>query len=94
MKIKAAFKSHVLISAYFCIFVIVFFVAAYGYYYESNGEFGVSGHLLLTITGAPFSIISWLLPHGSLKAIFVAGVLGTLQWYLFGKFVAFVERRR
>jgi hypothetical protein len=92
MKISAFIKSHILISVYVSVFVIVFFVAAYGHYYKSVGEFGVSGHLLLTITGAPFSTISWFLPHGSLKAIFVAGVLGTLQWYLFGKFVAFVER--
>jgi len=94
MKISAFIKSNILISVYFSVFVIVFFVAAYSYYYKSVGEFGVSGHLLLTITGAPFSIISCFLPHGSLKAIFVAGALGTFQWYLFGKFVAFVERRR
>ncbi len=94
MKISAFIKSHILVSAYLSAFVIVFFVAAYGYYYKSTGEFGVSGHLLLTITGAPFSIISWFLPHGSLKAMFVAGALGTLQWYFFGKFIVFVERGR
>ena len=94
MKINAFIKRHILITVYVIVYVTVFFAAAYGYYYKSVGEIGVSAHLFLTITGAPFSLISWFLTHGSLKAIFVAGIMGVLQWYLFAKLVAFAERRR
>ena len=44
------------------------------------GEYGVSGHLWLTITGAPLSLLSWLAPHGTLSGVLAAGILGTLQW--------------
>ena len=55
------------------------------------GDGGVNAHLSLTITGFPSSLASWLLPHGSLQSVLVAGVLGTAQLLAL---VAFLTYRR
>ena len=47
--------------------------------YLPVGDGGVTAHLWLTITGFPSAFLSWLLPHGSLSAVAVAGVLGAIQ---------------
>ena len=46
---------------------------------ESIGDGGVTAHLWLTITGFPSALASWLLPHGSIIAVAVAGALGAIQ---------------
>lgn len=43
------------------------------------GDGGVAAHLWLTITGFPTAFESWMLPHGSVLAVTVAGVLGAVQ---------------
>ncbi|MDJ0906432.1 MAG: hypothetical protein QNI96_10465 [Woeseiaceae bacterium] len=55
------------------------------------GDGGVAAHLRLTITGFPSSLASWLLPHGSIQGVLVAGLLGTVQLLAL---VAFVTYRR
>jgi len=44
------------------------------------GDAGVDAHLCLIFTGIPLSLVSLLLPNGSLIAILGAGVLGLIQW--------------
>ena len=46
---------------------------------ESIGDGGAIAHLWLTITGFPSALASWLLPHGSIIAVAVAGALGAIQ---------------
>lgn len=57
-------------------------LAAYGALFAAHGEFGISAHLWLTLTGLPLSFLSWGLPHGTLIGAVVAGVLGIVQWSL------------
>ncbi len=67
----------------------MFMVALYGQHHEV-GEYGISAHLWLTITGLPSSWVSWALPHASLFAIVVAGLAGCLQW----PFIVWLYSRR
>ena len=46
------------------------------------GDAGVNAHLSLIFTGLPSSLLSLLLPHGTLIAAIVAGLLGLAQWAL------------
>ena len=56
-------------------------VAAYGVLFTAHGEFGVSAHLWLTLTGLPLSFVSWAIhPHGTVAGVVVAGAAGLLQW--------------
>lgn len=55
-------------------------VSAYGMHFAPHGEYGVSAHLWLLITGLPSSLLSWAAPHGSLLAVAIAGGLGLVQW--------------
>ena len=56
-------------------------IASYGALFNHHGEFGVSAHLWLTLTGLPLSFISWALrPHGTVPGGIVAGVAGLIQW--------------
>ena len=56
-------------------------IAAYGVLFTGHGEFGVTSHLWLTITGLPLSLISWFItPHGTFIGSLVAGVIGLAQW--------------
>ena len=55
------------------------------------GDGGVNAHMGLTITGFPSSLASWLLPHGSIQGVLVAGALGTAQLLAL---VAFLTYRR
>lgn len=56
-------------------------IALYGAIFTTHGEFGVSTHLWLTITGLPLSLLSWLIkPNGTVLGTLVAGVIGLLQW--------------
>lgn len=46
------------------------------------GDAGANAHLALMFTGLPTSLLSLYLQNGSLLAVFVAGMLGLLQWAL------------
>jgi len=56
-------------------------IAAYGSLFVAHGEYGISSHLWLTITGFPLSLISWFIkPHGTFFGSLVAGAIGLVQW--------------
>ena len=55
-------------------------IAVLGNYFSGNGEYGVSTHLWLTITGLPLSLLSWYVPNGTVLGVLVAGLIGTAQW--------------
>jgi hypothetical protein len=56
------------------------------------GEVQGGAHMALVVTGLPSSLMSLMLPHGSLAAILLAGVLGIVQWALFIRFVTGHEK--
>jgi len=49
------------------------------------GDAGVNAHLALVFTGLPTSLLSLLVPHGTLLAVLIAGILGLIQWSLVAK---------
>ena len=55
-------------------------IAALGNSFSGHGEYGVSTHLWLTITGLPLSLLSWYVPNGTVLGVLVAGLIGTAQW--------------
>jgi hypothetical protein len=55
-------------------------VAALGNSFGGHGEYGISTHLWLTITGLPLSLLSWYLPNGTVLGVLSAGLIGTVQW--------------
>ena len=56
-------------------------IASYGALFTSHGEYGVSSHLWLSITGLPLSLVSWLItPHGTIIGTLVAGLGGLVHW--------------
>jgi len=56
-------------------------ISGYGTLFTSHGEYGISSHLWLTITGVPSSFLSWLVtPHGTFLGTLVAGIAGLVQW--------------
>ena len=67
----------ILLTAY-----AVWVLAWVGVTITDTGDAGSSAHLWLTITGFPFSLTSWFLPHASLLAVAVAGLTGLVQWIL------------
>ena len=66
----------------YAIWVLVWLlVSGYGALFANHGEFGVSSHLWLTISGLPMSLVSWLITsHGTFVGSFTAGILGLIQW--------------
>ncbi len=64
-------------------------LSEYGLLFAEHGEFGVSAHLWLTITGLPLSLLSWLItPHGLFIGAVVAGVIGLAQWSIVAEAIA------
>ena len=56
-------------------------IAALGNTFSGHGEYGISTHLLLTITGLPLSLLSWyIVPNGTVLCVVAAGIIGTVQW--------------
>jgi hypothetical protein len=55
-------------------------IAIYGALFTTHGEFGVSAHLWLILTGLPISLLSLEVPNGSVLGVLVAGIFGLLQW--------------
>ena len=70
-------KVAMLYGAWICLWLAI---ALYGKYFTSHGEFGISAHLWLILTGFPFSLLSLAAPNGTVLGAFVAGLLGLLQW--------------
>ena len=70
-----------------------FLIAVYGALFSGHGEYGVSAHLWLTLTGMPLSFISWAVPHGSILGVAVAGVAGIIQWGAISEFWVWWDRR-
>lgn len=58
----------------------LFVIAALGNSFSGHGEYGVSTHLWLTITGLPLALLSWYVPNGTALGVLVAGLIGTIQW--------------
>ena len=73
---------------------VFFLIALYGALFFGHGEYGVSAHLWLTITGMPFSFISWIAPHGTVLGVVVAGVAGIIQWCAISEFWAWWDKRK
>ena len=55
-------------------------VAALGNSFSGHGEYGVSTHLWLTITGLPLSLLSWYVQNGTVLGVLVAALIGIAQW--------------
>lgn len=55
-------------------------IAVLGNSFSGHGEYGISTHLWLTVTGLPLSLLSWLVPNGTVFGVLVAGLIGTAQW--------------
>ena len=55
-------------------------IAVLGNSFSGHGEYGVSTHLWLTITGLPLSLLSWYVQNGTVLGVLVAGLIGTAQW--------------
>lgn len=77
---------NVLLGIYAIWVVALIGVAYYGWFVKGIGEYGVSSHLWLVITGLPSSLVSLSAQNGSLKGVALAGVLGLAQWYLILKY--------
>ncbi len=54
-------------------------IAVLGNSFSGHGEYGISTHLWLTVTGLPLSLLSWLAPNGTVFGALVAGLIGTAQ---------------
>lgn len=51
--------------------------------FSGHGEYGITAHILLTITGLPLSLLSLhILPNGGALAVLAAGLIGTAQWVM------------
>jgi len=82
-------KSTKIVSITYGAWAIAFFlIAILGKLFTGHGEFGISAHLWLTLTGMPLSFISWALPHGSVYGVAVAGIAGFIQWFAISEFWA------
>lgn len=55
-------------------------IAALGNSFSGHGEYGVSTHLWLTITGLPLSLLSWYVQNGTVLGVLVAALIGIAQW--------------
>lgn len=55
-------------------------IAVLGDSFSGHGEYGVSTHLWLTITGLPLSLLSWYAQNGTVQGVLVAALIGTAQW--------------
>lgn len=55
-------------------------IALVGNAVSGHAEFGVSAHLLLSITGFPLAFLSFHAPNGTVLGTVVAGGIGLAQW--------------
>ncbi len=68
-------------------------VALYGFFFTNHGEYGISAHLWLILTGLPLSLVSGLMPHGSILGATAAGILGFVQWAIIGQLILFFQAK-
>ena len=73
--------------------IVFFLIDILGKMFTGHGEFGISAHLWLTLTGMPLSFVSWALPHGSDFGVAVAGLAGIIQWSAISEFWAWWDAR-
>jgi len=59
---------------------ILIALCLYGQYFAGHGEYGISSHIWLILSGLPLSLTSLALPNGSLIGVVTAGILGFIQW--------------
>ena len=71
-----------------------FLIAVYGALFSSHGEYGVSAHLWLLLTGMPLSFVSWAVAHGTVPGVAVAGIAGIIQWGALSEFWAWWDKRK
>lgn len=58
-------------------------VTVLGNAFSGHGEYGISAHFWLIVTGLPLSLLSLhVVPNGGALAVLVAGLIGTAQWVL------------
>ena len=70
-------------------------IASYGALFTNHGEYGISAHLWLILSGLPNSLFSLSIkPNGSVFAVVVAGVIGLLQWCILAEVIAKQEINR
>ena len=82
-------KKRNLILAIYCFWVLFWLgITAYGHFFTGHGEYGISAHLVLLLTGLPLSSLSWFLPHATITGVLSAGVLGWIQWFSFSKLLS------
>jgi high-affinity Fe2+/Pb2+ permease len=56
-------------------------IAVLGNSFSGHGEYGISTHFWLILTGLPLSLLSlYILPNGSVLCVLAAGLIGTVQW--------------
>jgi hypothetical protein len=70
-------------------------IAFLGNTLAGHGEYGISAHLVLSFTGIPLALLSWLLlPNGTPLGTLVAGIIGLLQWCAVAELNALFNMRR
>lgn len=64
-------------------------ISALGNTLSDHGEYGLCAHLLLSFTGLPCALLSWLItPNGSTIDTFLAGAIGLFQWTLVAELIS------
>ena len=58
-----------------------------------GGEYAISAHLWLMLTGLPSALVSLWLPNASLAGVAGAAFLGFLQWVVLIQIIASWEER-
>ena len=70
-------------------------LTVYGQAVLGHGEYGISAHLILVLTGSPLSLFSCSVhPNGGVLATFAAGVIGLFQWCIVAELSARYEAWR
>ena len=69
-------------------------IATYGLVFTEHGEYGISAHLWLLLTGMPLSFVSLLFSDASFLSIAIAGVAGIIQWCVIAEFLCGSNKRK
>lgn len=85
-----------LIAQYYGGWSILWFgVALLGNAVAVNGEYGISAHFVLSLTGLPLAPLSWFFhASGTALGVFIAGAIGLLQWCTVAELYARYTLRR
>ena len=60
--------------------LVLALIAFLGNALSGHAEFGISAHLILSITGFTLGFLSFDAPNGTAVGTAVAGVIGLVQW--------------